>query len=291
MKIITTLLLICMTMNINVHAQVKKRKKDKTSYAKGTLYGYWGYNRSAFTKSDIRFVGEGYDFTLRKSKASDNQSNKIKDYVDLGNLTVPQFNARVGYYFKDHWALSFGYAHMKYLFNDANHVFLDGYIQPGLDTVWTEGTYNNKQVTTNRENFHYENSNGLNYLHFELMRSEMLYRTKNRKFAITANAGVGLGSLLSFNDFDFAQRKDMVTISMSGYAASAHLSMRFEFFNHFFLQAEMNGGFMHQVKVRTRPNDLTAYASQKYGYAMGQIVGGFFLYLKPTNGCDDCPRW
>lgn len=291
MKIITTLLLICMTLNVNVHAQVKKKKKDKTSYAKGTLFGYWGYNRSAYTKSDLRFVGDGYDFTLKGSKARDNQSAKFKDYMDLGNLTVPQFNARVGYYFKDHWAISFGYDHMKYLFNDGNQVFLDGYIRPGLDTVWTAGQYDNEYVTTNRENFHYENSNGLNYLHFELMRSEMLYRTKNRKFAITANAGIGLGGLLSFNDFNFAQRKDMVTISMSGYAASAHLGMRFEFFNHFFLQAEMSGGFMHQVKVKTRPNDITAYASQKYGYSMGQIVGGFFLYLRPTNSCDGCPRW
>ncbi|MDD2984500.1 MAG: hypothetical protein PHQ74_14035 [Crocinitomicaceae bacterium] len=291
MKVITALLLICMTLNFNVNAQVKKKKKAKTSYAKGTMFGYWGYNRSAYTKSNLRFVGEGYDFTLKQSKASDNPSTKFKEYMDLGNLTVPQFNARVGYYFKDKWAISFGYDHMKYLFNDRNQVLLDGFIRPGLDTVWTEGNYNDKQVTTNRENFHYENSNGLNYLHFEIMRSQNLYRTKNKKFGVTGNVGLGLGSLLSFNDFDFAQQKDMVTISMSGYAASAHLGLRLEFFNHFFLQGEMSGGFMHQVKVKTRSNDLKAYASQKYGYAMGQVVAGFFLYLKPTNGCDDCPKW
>lgn len=289
MKLITALLLLCLTLN--VQAQTKKKKKtNKVSYAKGTLFGYWGYNRSAYTKSNLHFEGQGYDFTLKKASASDNQSHRFKEYVDLGNITVPQFNGRIGYYFKNHYAISFGYDHMKYIFNDRNHVFLDGYIEPGLDNVWS-GTYNNQPVVTDRKQFHYENSNGLNYLHFEIIRSDMLYRTKNRIFAISTNLGLGAGGLLSFNDFNFAQRKDMVTISMSGYALSAHLGLRFEFFNHFFLQAEGSGGFMHQIRVRTRPNDLSAFASQKYGYVMGHLVAGFFLYLKPTNNCNDCPVW
>lgn len=283
------LLLLLMAASLNVNAQYKKKPK-KVSYGKGTLFGYWGYNRSAYTKSNLRLVGQGYDFTLKKATAHDNQSHRIGEYVDLGNITVPQFNGRIGYYFKNHYALSFGYDHMKYIFDDGNQVFLNGHIDPGIDTIWS-GDYNNQPVTTNREHFHYENSNGLNYLHFELMRSDMLYRTKNTRFAISTNFGIGLGGLLSFNDFTFAQRKDMVTISLSGYAASAHVGLRFEFFNHVFLQAEGSGGFMHQVRVRTRPNDLSAYATQKYGYVMGHLTAGFFLYLKPTNSCNDCPHW
>ncbi len=287
MKHISLLILLC--LSLGVQAQTKRAKK-KVSYGKGTLFGYWGYNRSVYTKSNLHVVGQGYDFTLKNAKASDNPSHKFKEYVDLTNITVPQFNARIGYYFKNHYALSFGYDHMKYIFNDRNQVLLDGTINPGVDTIWS-GTYNNVPVTTDRNHFHYENSNGLNYLHFELTRSDMLYRTKNSKFAITTNLGVGAGGILSFNDFAFAQKKDMVTISLSGYALSAHASVRFEFFNHVFLQAEGTGGFMHQTRVRVRPNDLNAYVSQKFGYAMGHITAGFFVYLKPTNNCDDCPKW
>ncbi len=287
MRIISLLLLVC--LSLNVQAQTKRKTKI-VSYGKGTLFGYWGYNRSAYTKINLRLIGQGYDFTLKNAKAHDNQSKQFADYVDLGNITVPQFNGRIGYYFKNHYAISFGYDHMKYIFDDGNRVLLDGHIDAGLDTVWA-GDYNDEPVITNRDNFHYENSNGLNYLHFELMRSDILYRTKNTKFAISTNFGVGLGGLLSFNDFNFEQRKGMVTISLSGYAASAHVGLRFEFFNHFFLQAEGSGGFMHQVRVRTRPNDLSAVAKQKYGYAMGHVVAGFFLYLKPTNNCNDCPNW
>jgi len=282
-------LLILMFLTLNVHAQSRSKKK-KVSYGKGTLFGYWGYNRSAYTKSDLRLIGQGYDFTLKNATAHDNQSKRFEDYVDLGNITVPQFNGRVGYYFKNHYAISFGYDHMKYIFDDGNRVLLNGTIKPGIDTIWS-GTYNDEPVITDREHFHYENSNGLNYLHFEVMRSDMLYRTKNTKFAISTNFGLGAGGLLSFNDFNFGQQKDMVTISMSGYAVSAHASLRFEFFNHFFLQTEASGGFMHQLHVRTRAKDPLAYAKQRYGYAMGHAVVGFFLYLKPTNSCNDCPKW
>ena len=41
-----------------------KNKKQKVSHAQGTLFGYWGYNRSAYTKSNIRFAGPGYDLSL-----------------------------------------------------------------------------------------------------------------------------------------------------------------------------------------------------------------------------------
>ncbi len=287
MKQIGLLIMVCLSLNLQ--AQTKK-KINKVSYGKGTLYGYWGYNRSVYTKSNLRLIGGGYDFTLKNASAHDNPSHKLKEYVDLGNITVPQFNARIGYYFKNHYALSFGYDHMKYIFDDGNQVLLDGTINPGVDTIWS-GTYNNEPVRTDRDHFHYENSNGLNYLHFDLTRSDMLYRTKNRKFAISTNFGLGAGGILSFNDFNFGQQKDMVTISMSGYSVSAHAGLRLEFFNYVFLQAEGNTGFMHQVKVKTRPSDLNAYATQKYGFAMGHIVAGFFVYLKPTNNCNDCPVW
>lgn len=289
MKKYVVLFLLILSV-FNIQAQSSRKKPNKVSFAKGTFFGYWGYNRSAYTKSDLHFVGQGYDFYLRQSRASDNQSKKFKEYVDLGNMTVPQFNARVGYYFKDHWSINFGYDHMKYLFNDNNRVFLDGHIRPGLSDDWS-GDYTNEPVTTSRERFHYENSNGLNYIHFEVMRTDMMYRTKNRKFAISTNLGVGAGGLLSYNDFLFAQQKDMVTISMSGYGLSGFAGIRLEFWNHLFLQGELSGGFMHQVKVKTRPDDPSAYASQKYGYAMGQLSLGFLLYFKPTNNCNDCPVW
>lgn len=286
-------LLVCVFIGLAVPVEAQSRKKSKkTSIAKGVLFGYWGYNRSYYTKSDLRLVGEGYDFTLRGSRAKDNPSplSEIKTYVDPTRITVPQFNARIGYYFKTKYAISFGYDHMKYIFRDKNEVFLDGTIDPGVDDLWS-GTYTNEKVVTDREHFHFENSNGLNYLRVNLTRSDLLFRTQNRKFAVTSNLSLGLGGILSYNDFTFGQRKDMVTISLSGYALSAHGSLRFEFFNHVFLEGEIAGGFMHQTYVRTRNNDRFSHAKQKYGFSMFSTQIGFFMYLKKINNCDDCPIW
>ena len=270
----------------------KKKSKTKNSYANGTLFGYWGYNRSFYTKSTIRFVGSGYDFELKGSVAKDNPSREFSKYVGLTTITVPQFNGRLGYYFKDHWAISFGYDHMKYVFADNNHVNIYGNISPGVDTVTNlSGNYDGQEFITDRNTFHYENSNGLNYLRFELTRTDQWYATRTKWFAFSTNIGLGAGGLLSFNDFTFAGRKDMVTISMSGYGASAHFGARFEFFKHVFLQANLSGGMMHQVKVKTRPNDPSAYARQFYGYGEMDAVIGFLLYIRPTNNCNSCPHW
>ena len=293
MRLLFVFLLIFAPLSAQSQTQWSK-KKQKISVAQGTLFGYWGYNRSAYTKSNLRFLGPGYDFTMQGVEASDNPSRiGSGHYIDLKKITVPQFNARVGYYFKDHWAISFGYDHMKYIFNDQNEVLLSGQIDPGVDTETNlSGIYNAEPITTDRKTFHYENSDGLNYLRFELTRSDLLFGFGDKKqFMITSNLGVGAGTILSFNDFTFAGKKNVRTISMSGYGISAHVGLRFEFFRHVFLQSTLSGGFHHQLAVKNRPNDPSAITKHKYGYGELHTVLGFLIYLRPTNSCDSCPVW
>lgn len=272
-----------------------KKQKQKISVAKGTLWGYWGYNRTAYTKSNLRFIGPGYDFTLQDVTAFDNQSKVGQGYyINPAKITIPQFNARVGYYFKDHWSISFGYDHMKYVMADQNEVLLSGEFTPGVDASpnnWS-GIYNAEPITTDRNYLHYENSDGLNYLRFELTRSDMLFGFgSEQQLVITSNLGVAAGGLLSFNDFTFAGKKNVRTISMSGYGLSAHVGLRFEFFKHVFLQSTLSGGFHHQLAVHNRPADASAITKHKYGYGELHTVIGFLFYIRPTNSCDSCPVW
>jgi hypothetical protein len=269
------------------------KKKKKVSYAQGTLFGYWGYNRSGYTKSNLTFTGPGYDFTLAGAVAHDNPEKFSGVYFNPSKITIPQFNARIGYYFRDHWAISFGYDHMKYIFADNNNVLLSGTIEPGVDntTNWS-GIYTSEEITTDRNTFHYENSDGLNYLRLELTRTDQLFTVGQRNwFAMSTNLGVATGGILSFNDFTFAGQKDVRTISMSGYGLSAHLGLRFEFFRHFFIQPNLGAGLHHQVKVKTRPSDPSSFAKQAYGYFEVDTVIGFLIYLRPKNACDSCPIW
>lgn len=285
--IIFTLML---TLSGLVSGQRIYKNHKKISNGKGTLWGYWGYNRSAYTKSDLYIVGPGYDFILKNATASDNPTKKIKDYFDITKFTVPQFNLRIGYYYKEKYALSLGYDHMKYVFDDGNQVLIQGDIDPSLNAVWS-GDYKDAQVVTNRSDFHYENSHGLNYIRLELTRTDRLYQNRQKTFAISSNVSLGTGCVLTNNDFNFAGKFERNTASVSGFGFSGHASVRLEFFRHVFLQGELNGGRINLLQVRTDQSDRSAHVQQKYWYGQRNITLGFFAYLKFNDGCSDCPQW
>lgn len=267
------------------------QKTSKDSQAKRAMFVYWGYNRSFYTDSKISFFGPGYDFSLAGVQATDRPSPEFKTYVNPSTLTVPQFNARIGFNFKKKWALSFGYDHMKYVMVHGPTYLLSGRINPLIDPIsnWS-GDYNTEPVTTDESILHYENTNGMNYIRAEISHIDKLVRASNA-FAIYSVSGLGAGLVLNYNDFTFAGEKSMTTLSMSGVGASAHLGIRFEFFRHFFLQANNSVGFLYQHRVKTRGNDPYAYARQSLGYFQSDLVLGGIFYLRPKDNCNTCPNW
>jgi hypothetical protein len=267
------------------------QKTSKDSQAKRAMFVYWGYNRSFYTDSKISFFGPGYDFSLAGVQATDRPSPEFKTYVNPSTLTVPQFNARIGFNFKKKWALSFGYDHMKYVMVHGPTYLLSGRINPLIDPIsnWS-GDYNTEPVTTDESTFHYENTNGMNYIRAEISHIDKLVRASNA-FAIYSVSGLGAGLVLNYNDFTFAGEKSMTTLSMSGVGASAHLGLRLEFFRHFFLQANNSVGFLYQHRVKTRGNDPYAYARQSLGYFQSDLVLGGIFYLRPKDNCNTCPNW
>ena len=54
-----------------LNAQRVNRPKPKKSYAKGAIFAHWGYNRSYYSKSDINFIGSGYNFTVGGCQGED----------------------------------------------------------------------------------------------------------------------------------------------------------------------------------------------------------------------------
>ena len=267
------------------------QKTSKDSQAKRAMFVYWGYNRSFYTDSKISFFGPGYDFSLAGVQATDRPSPDFITYVDPSTLTVPQFNARIGFNFKKKWALSFGYDHMKYVIVHGPTYLLSGRINPLIDPIsnWS-GDYNAEPVTTDESTLHYENTNGMNYIRAEISHIDKLVRASNA-FAIYSVSSLGAGLVLNYNDFTFAGEKSMTTLSMSGVGASAHLGLRLEFFRHFFLQANNSVGFLYQHRVKTRGNDPYAYARQSLGYFQSDIVLGGIFYLRPKDDCNTCPNW
>ena len=288
------LLLLTMFFLISGFSQRKKKSYPKKSFNAGAIFLQWGYNRDFYSKSDINFTGPGYDFTLQDCQAEDRQESlSYENYFKFNNITIPQYNIRIGYMIKKNWAISLGFDHMKYILKDNVPYQLSGTINPGVDleTNWS-GTYINEPVITQEASFHYENSNGLNYIRAEVSRVDQWYRERNSAwFALSSLFGAGAGAIVSMNDFTFAGRKSIETQSLSGMGLSLHADMRLEFFRHFYIQPGISSGFMLQNNVKTRPEDFNSIASQQFGYLEAHVLFGLLFYLKPINACDACPQW
>ena len=67
---------------------------------KGKMYIFWGWNRGHYSTSDITFKGDDYNFTLHNVKADDKPKPFGIYYFKLDEITIPQTNFRIGYFFK-----------------------------------------------------------------------------------------------------------------------------------------------------------------------------------------------
>ena len=80
--------------------------------------------------------GDDYDFTLYDVAAEDRQTPwDAGVYLNPGSITIPQTVARIGYYFHDHWNLSVGVDHMKYVMVTQQRATIDGYIDLRRSTL------------------------------------------------------------------------------------------------------------------------------------------------------------
>ena len=137
-----------------------------TASNKGKFFVSWGGNRESFSKSDIHFKGEDYDFTIKNAEAKDKPKGWHIDYINPTRITIPQTNVKVGYFISDHYTVSLGVDHMKYVMQRNQDKIVDGYInlpitEPG--SIYN-GIYNNENTFVSEDFLKFEHTNGLNYV-------------------------------------------------------------------------------------------------------------------------------
>ena len=282
------LIIACLFSIQSAYSQDYSFKKKQTQQ-KGALYFYWGYNRSIYTKSDIHFTGDGYDFKILKATADDRPSTDFKTYINPKTLSVPQFNIRLGYYYKHKWDISFGYDHMKYVMTDYQDAAISGNISPEAN-AYLNGQFDNQVYTIFPRMIHYENSNGLNYLSIQLNNTKTLYRTRSRKIRLQRRLGLGLGGIITQTDFQWSGQKYHTNLKITGAGVSLHTGLRLDLINRFFVQSNWSTGFIYLPHLQTIAG-TNNYASQKFIYADWQLLGGVVFYLRTKNGCGSCPDW
>ncbi|WP_130734609.1 hypothetical protein [Flavobacterium sp. J27] len=248
-----------------------------TSHNKGKFFIFWGGNRESFSKSDIHFTGSNYDFTLYDVEAHDKPKGWHVDYVNPGRMTIPQTNLRIGYFINDHYNISIGVDHMKYVMDQDKRVRYSGYYpNPGS---YNENP-NNNELTLDSKFLEFEHTDGLNYIHTEFSRVDDLSKyigiTNTDKFQINVTEGLGAGFLFPKTNSTLLMKDNNDAFHVAGYGISAKAGLNFTFFKHFFIQTELKGGFINMNDIRTS-KDPVDKASQKFWFFQRIIaLGGIF---------------
>lgn len=248
-----------------------------TAHNKGKFYVSWGGNRESYSKSDIQFKGDNYNFTLYDVQAHDKPKGYHLDYINPGRMTIPQTNFRLGYFISDHYSISLALDHMKYVMNQNQAVNYSG-------TYPNAGSYGellpNNQLLLTEDFLTFEHTDGLNYVHTEVSRvddiSKYLSITNTDVIQVNITEGLGAGILYPKTNAKLLGKDRHDDFHVSGYGISAKAGINVTFFKHFYLQGELKGGYIDMADIRTTASSSDK-ASQHFMYFQRIIaLGGIF---------------
>ncbi|WP_443936611.1 hypothetical protein [Pedobacter sp. MW01-1-1] len=246
---------------------------------KGDFYFHWGYNNSWYGKSDIRFAGPNYDFTLYDVTAKDRQSKLDWSYLNPSLITVPQYNIRAGYFIKDNYSISIGWDHMKYVVDIPQTVGISGTIGqnisvPNVSTGAMAGNYNGEKINLQESMLTYEHTDGFNYANIELERYDDIWVAPSGNTSLTLETGIGGGIMVPRSDVRLFGLGRNNHFSVSGYGVSAKVGLKFYIWKNIYLQNSTKFGATNLTNVHTTGWDEYDKATQKINYIENLTVLG-----------------
>ena len=274
-------------------------KETRDIYSrKGKIFLFWGYNRSAYSHSNIHFKGDGYNFSITDIRANDDPSKLSKVYVGPTTFTIPQYNYRIGYFLSDKMFVSVGSDHMKYnMAKQTTH--LTGSVTKGINT----GTYNNTEAVVGENSevnnpgasvidnlpggfvTNFEHCDGLNDFSCEIGRLDQLWISNNHKHAFAVVGTAGLGMVIPDTDADILGQEpkhDMEAnkkaYHLAGYSISATMGLQLDLFKHAFVLARLKAGYINLPDINTTAEG--GKASQHFDFIEPMLVFGYTFHFK-----------
>lgn len=273
--------MLCLLLTLPTWSQNTSQDKY-TSTKKGKFFISWGGNRESYTKSDIHFKGDDYDFTIHDATAKDKPKGWHIDYINPTRVTIPQTNVKMGYYISDNYVISFGVDHMKYVMQRNESRRVEGYIDLPTDEAGSiyNGQYNNDLFIVSEDFLKFEHTNGLNYVYLEFARVDdisSIFQIQNTdKLQINFTEGVGGGFLYPKTNTTLLQKDRYDEFHLAGYGMSINAGVNVTFFKHFFIETDLKGGYINMPDIRTTSN-TAENASQHFFYLQRIInIGGIF---------------
>ena len=251
----------------SAHAQ----EVEKTNFRKEDFFAYWGWNRAWYTNSDIRFEGADYHFVLKDVRAQDRPTKfGLNPYFHPLKLSIPQTNWRIGYYLSDHWSISFGQDHMKYVMQNDQLVDINGYID--LNGVW-DGVYANESMVLTQDFLLFEHTDGLNYFNVEIRRFDPMISVNFLDMTFGVVEGFGMGFLYPRTSTTLMDFESIDEWHVAGYGVSFMVGVELSFLKHFFLQTELKSGYINMPDILTNPAGADR-ASQSFWFLQNNYIFG-----------------
>lgn len=268
-------------LSLNIHSQDIQNKRY-TATNKGKIFLSWGGNREAYSKSDITFQGDDYNLTINKATAHDKPKGWHIDYINPKRMTNPQTNFKLGYFVSDHYTISLGLDHMKYVMSSNRNRVIDGYIDLPSDAVGSvyNGFYDQQNFMVSKQFLKFEHTDGLNYVYAEVARYDdisWMFNIQNTdKFQLNITEGFGAGMLYPKTNTTLLNKQRYDAFHVSGFGVSASAGLNLTFYKYFFIQGDIKGGYINMGDIRTTGSRSDS-ASQHFLFAESIFsLGGIF---------------
>ena len=287
--------LLCFAVNTFAQEEIAIQNKY-TAHNKGKFFVMWGGNRESYSKSDVTFRGKDYNFTVDNMQAHDKPKGWHVDYINPANMTIPQTNLRLGYFFSDHYSVTIGVDHMKYVMSQNQIANVTGDINLPADQAGSiyNGNYNNTPVDMSQGGamegggtlnggtpfLIYEHTDGLNYINTEVSRfddiSKLFTLPNIDKVQINLTEGLGAGVLYPKTNTTLLGKERHDDFHVSGYGVSAKAGINVTFFKHFYIQGELKGGYINMQDIRTTTSNEDKASQDFFFFQRIIAVGGIF---------------
>lgn len=242
---------------------------------KGTMFVFWGWNRAAFSKSDIHFKGNGYDFILHNVVAHDRPSDLSWDYINPKEVSIPQFNFRYGYFIKDNLAIVIAQDHMKYVMDQNQTVDFTGNIS---DPTYANMVQNGKVNLADEKFLTFEHTDGLNYVNAGVEKYKNI--SSKEKVEILWAYGGGLGVMFPKSNVKLFGNERSDRFHIAGFGADVRTNINFIFWKRLMARVEAKFGYINMPDVKTTLNNKPDKASHDFVFGQINFGVGYVFNIK-----------
>lgn len=210
--------IVCIFIVVNSFGQTTK--------AKHRFYFSWGYNKEWYADNDISINQPSLNnnYTFVKAKGIDKPGWNTGIFNK--DLTIPQYNYRLGYCINEKWAAELNFDHTKFQIPDQALHMTGTFHGRVVDSVFAR--------TTN--NLLYQLNNGANFFLFNGVRRINIFGNDSSKVKIKLLVKGGIGFVYPHVQNTIFGQDNNPHFQFGGFDAGTEAGVQVTFYKYFYLE-------------------------------------------------------